>query len=79
MPETPGIGQPIRESFRVLGVYVRGQVLLCLILAVLYGAAFFWPVHVPYWWRLVLWADVRQWFRGLARWCLLGWRCWRLI
>lgn len=50
MSERAGIGQPIRDSFRVLGVYVRGQVLLCLILAALYCAAFFWPVRVPYWW-----------------------------
>jgi predicted PurR-regulated permease PerM len=27
---------------------VRGQFLLCLILAVLYGLAF-WSIHVPYW------------------------------
>ena len=50
LPETPrpGIGPPVRESFRVLGIYVRGQFLLCLILAVLYSGAF-WLVHVPLW------------------------------
>ena len=48
---TPGLGQPVRESFRVLGVYVRGQFLLCLILAVLYAAAF-WIAHVPYWYAI---------------------------
>jgi len=47
-PPTPGLGQPVRESFRVLGVYIRGQFLLCLILAVLYSIAF-WAVNVPYW------------------------------
>jgi len=50
LPETPrpGLGQPVRESFRVLGIYARGQFLLCLVLAVLYSGAF-WLVHVPYW------------------------------
>ena len=47
-PETRGLGQPVRESFRVLGLYVRGQFLLCLILAVLYSLAF-WAVHVRFW------------------------------
>jgi len=32
----------------VLGLYVRGQILLCLVLAVLYAVAF-WPIRVPYW------------------------------
>jgi predicted PurR-regulated permease PerM len=31
-----------------LGVYIRGQFLLGLILAVLYSLAF-WLIHVPYW------------------------------
>jgi putative heme transporter len=48
----PGIGRPVRESVRVLGIYVRGQILLCLAMAVLYSAAFFWPVHVPYWYAI---------------------------
>jgi predicted PurR-regulated permease PerM len=39
---------PVRESFRALGVYVRGQTLVCLILSVLY-ALVFWLQHVPYW------------------------------
>jgi len=39
---------PVRESFHVLGIYMRGQFLLCLILAVLYSIAF-WAVTVPYW------------------------------
>jgi predicted PurR-regulated permease PerM len=43
-----GLGQPVRDSFRVLGIYARGQVLLCLIVGVLYAAAF-WPIPVPYW------------------------------
>lgn len=47
----PGIGQPVRESFRVLGVYVRGQFLLCLILAVLYSVGF-WLIQVPYWYAI---------------------------
>jgi len=45
----PGLGAPVRESVRVLGVYVRGQILLCIILAILYSAVFVWPVYVPYW------------------------------
>jgi len=47
-PEPRSLGQPVRESFRVLGVYVRGQFLLCLALAVLYSFGF-WLIHVPYW------------------------------
>lgn len=46
-PESESLAQPVRESFKVLGLYVRGQVLLCLILTVLYSATF-WAVHVPY-------------------------------
>ncbi len=38
----------MRESFRVLGLYVRGQFLLSLILAVLYSGAFA-IARVPYW------------------------------
>ncbi len=38
----------MRESFRVLGLYVRGQFLLSLILTVLYSGAFA-VAHVPYW------------------------------
>jgi len=41
-------GGPVRESFRVLGIYVRGQALVCLILSILYALAF-WLLHVPYW------------------------------
>jgi len=45
--------EPIRDSVRVLGVYVRGQILLCLILCVLYAVAF-WALHVPYWYLIGL-------------------------
>jgi predicted PurR-regulated permease PerM len=44
----PGFGKPVRDSFRVLGIFIRGQVLLCLILAILYAAAFA-LLRVPYW------------------------------
>lgn len=47
----PGIGQPIRDSFRVLGRYVRAQILIGLILTGLYGIAF-WIAQVP-WWLLI--------------------------
>ncbi len=47
-PSSPGLGQPVRDSFRVLGIYIRGQFLLCLILGVLYSIAF-WAINVPYW------------------------------
>ena len=42
------MSEPVRESVRVLGIYVRGQFFLCLIMAALYCAVF-WPLHVPYW------------------------------
>ncbi len=45
------IGQPVRESFRVLGVYVRGQILLCLCLTLLYAAAF-GAMQVRYWYLI---------------------------
>jgi predicted PurR-regulated permease PerM len=48
MPDRPGLGQPVRESFHVLGLYVRGQILLCLALAALYSLGF-WLAHVRYW------------------------------
>jgi predicted PurR-regulated permease PerM len=44
----PSIAKPYWDSIRVLGLYIRGQVLLCLILAALYAAAL-WSVQVPYW------------------------------
>jgi predicted PurR-regulated permease PerM len=45
------VRKPIRESFRLLGVYVRGQFLLCLALSVLYTLAF-WAFQVPYWYLI---------------------------
>jgi len=42
------ISQPFRDSFRVLLLYVRGKLILGLILTVLYSLAF-WAIHVPYW------------------------------
>jgi predicted PurR-regulated permease PerM len=48
VPPSGSANGPVRDSFRVLGIYVRGQVLLCLVLAALYAAAF-WALHVPYW------------------------------
>ncbi len=48
MAQRPSLRQPIRDSFRVLGLYVRGRILLCLILAALYALGF-WAIHVPYW------------------------------
>jgi len=49
----PPAASPVRESFRVLGLYVRGQILLCMVLAVLYAAAF-WPIRVPYWYVIAV-------------------------
>jgi predicted PurR-regulated permease PerM len=46
-----GLRQPLADSIRVLGVYLRGQVLLGLILAALYAACF-WLLHVPYWYAI---------------------------
>ena len=48
MPPNAGLRKPIRDSVRVLGLYVRGRLLLCLLLTVLYGVGF-WAIHVPYW------------------------------
>jgi predicted PurR-regulated permease PerM len=44
------VDDPVRESFRVLGLYIRAQLLIALILAVLYAVGFgiarvpLWPV-----------------------------------
>ncbi len=43
--------EPIRESVRLLGVYLRGQFLLCLALSALYTGAF-WAIHVPFWFAI---------------------------
>ena len=43
--------EPVRESFRLLGVYLRGQSLLCLALSALYTVAF-WGIHVPFWYAI---------------------------
>jgi predicted PurR-regulated permease PerM len=45
------VPEPVRESFRLLAVYVRGQFLLCLALSVLYTAAF-WAIRVPFWYAI---------------------------
>ena len=48
LPTPPG--NPVRESFRVLGLYIRAQLFIALILTVLYAIGFaiarvpFWPV-----------------------------------
>jgi len=43
--------EPLRESLRLLGVYLRGQVLLCLTLSALYTLAF-GAIRVPYWYAI---------------------------
>lgn len=49
-PGPRGVDNPVRESFRVLGLYVRAQLLIALILAALYAIGFaiarvpLWPV-----------------------------------
>jgi predicted PurR-regulated permease PerM len=49
LPERrPSLREPVRDSFRVLGVYLRGQLLLCVILSALYALAF-WAIQVSYW------------------------------
>jgi predicted PurR-regulated permease PerM len=47
-PERRGIDAPFRESFRVLGLYIRGQILIAAILTVLYAIGF-GVAHVPLW------------------------------
>lgn len=42
------VGSPFRESVRVLGLYVRAQLLIAAILTVLYGAGFA-IARVPWW------------------------------
>jgi predicted PurR-regulated permease PerM len=51
MPEEPeSVGNPIRESVRVLGLYIKGQILITGIVTVLYAVGFaiakvpFWPI-----------------------------------
>ena len=51
MPEEPGsFGNPIRESVRVLGLYIKGQILITGIVTMLYAVGFaiakvpLWPI-----------------------------------
>lgn len=46
--QRPSFREPVRASFRLLAVYLRGQFLLCATLSALYTLAF-WAIHVPYW------------------------------
>ena len=48
MPRRFDPREPLRDSVRLLGLYVRGRILLCFSLAVLYAGGF-WAIHVPYW------------------------------
>jgi len=45
------IENPLRESLRVLGLYVRAQILIAAVVTVLYGVGFA-LAHVP-WWVLI--------------------------
>jgi len=47
-PSPPPQGNPVRESFRVLGLYVRAQLLIALILTILYAIGFA-IARVPFW------------------------------
>jgi predicted PurR-regulated permease PerM len=47
----PFIQNPLRESLRVLGLYVRAQILIAAVVTVLYGIGFA-LAHVP-WWLLI--------------------------
>jgi predicted PurR-regulated permease PerM len=49
LPEPrPSLREPVRDSFRVLRVYLRGRFLLCVILSALYALAF-WAIQMPFW------------------------------
>lgn len=53
-PDSRRVGNPFRESVRVLGVYIRAQVLIGIILTVLYAISFYFA-KVPLWpWIAVL-------------------------
>lgn len=47
-PEPRRLDDPVRESFRVLGLYIRAQFLITVILAALYAIGF-GIAHVPLW------------------------------
>lgn len=47
-PSPPPPDNPVRESFHVLGLYVRAQLLIALILTVLYAIGFA-IARVPFW------------------------------
>jgi len=47
----PPIENPLRESLRVLGLYMRAQILIAAVVTVLYGVGFA-LAHVP-WWALI--------------------------
>jgi predicted PurR-regulated permease PerM len=52
LPTTPierrGVGQPFRDSVRVLGLYVRAQLIIVFILTVLYAVGF-GVARIPLW------------------------------
>ncbi len=49
LPERPArVDRPFRESVRVLGIYLRAQIVIAVIITVLYAIGFF-IAHVPVW------------------------------
>ena len=51
MPQEPGprtVGNPFRESVRVLGLYVRGQVIIGFVVTILYAIGFA-VARMPFW------------------------------
>jgi predicted PurR-regulated permease PerM len=52
-PKVVGLSDPFRDSFRVLGLYVRGQFLLVVLLTVIY-AAIFAALQVRFWYAIAI-------------------------
>ncbi len=42
------VDRPFRESVRVLGIYIRAQIAIAVIMTILYAIGF-WIAHVPLW------------------------------
>ena len=53
--ELQPIDNPFRESVRVLGLYVKGQVIITFIVTVLYAIGFAFT-HLPFWYVVALMA-----------------------
>jgi predicted PurR-regulated permease PerM len=76
--QRPRLREPIRDSVRVLGLYLRGQFLLCVSLSVLYTLVF-WPLDIPFWYVLGILGGVASMIPGVGSLFPLGFAALALV